>query len=389
MATLSAAKVKHLNEPGRYGDGGGLYLNVSQGRTKSWVFRASIAGKRRDIGLGPYPAVSLRRAREIAADNRTAIAEGRDPRKQRQQARRTNVSTPTFADEAAAYYSFHLPTWKNAKVRKSWMTPLETYAFDVLGDMSVDEIETRDVLEVLEPLWNTKYETARRVRSRIRQVLGWSIARGHARQNAVDPLRYVLKPPKTVRHFKSLHHAEVAGVLEAVEQSDSGWAAKWGFRFLVLTATRSAEVRLARWDEIDENAKVWTIPGERTKTSREHRVPLSTGALSVLDRAHMLRETGDYIFPSTWERSGPLSENTWSKLLKTLGVDAVPHGFRSSFRTWAAESTTASHAAMELSLGHVVGSAVEQAYSRTDLLDQRRALMQSWSDYVGGDLTSE
>ena len=244
MAQLSAAKVKHLNEPGRYGDGGGLYLNVSPGRTKSWVLRASIGGKRRDMGLGPYPAISLRRAREIAADNRSAIAEGRDPKKERQRVKQASIAKPSFANEAAAYYQFHLPTWRNAKVRKSWMTPLETYAYDVIGEMPVDEIETRHVLEVLEPIWHSKYETARRVRSRIRQVLGWSIARGQATHNAVDPLRYVLKPPKTAKHFKSLHHSEVASVLDRVECSESGWAAKWGFRFLVLTATRSAEVRV-------------------------------------------------------------------------------------------------------------------------------------------------
>ena len=297
MAPLSAAKVKHLNEPGRYGDGGGLYLNVSPGRTKSWVFRASVGGKRRDMGLAPYPAISLRRARDIAADNRTTIAEGRDPRKERQLVKQASIATPSFADEAAEFYRFNLPTWRNAKVRKSWMTPLETYAFDVIGNMPVDEIETRHVVEILEPIWNVKYETARRVRSRIRQVLGWSIARGNAQQNAVDPLRYVLKPPKTARHFKSLHHSEVATVLDMVERSESAWSTTWAFRFLVLTATRSAEVRFSRWHEIDDDAQVWTIPAERTKTAREHRVPLSTGALSILDRAHMLREQGDYVFP--------------------------------------------------------------------------------------------
>ena len=389
MATLSAAKAKALNEPGRYGDGGGLYLSIAKGGSKSWIQRVRVGGKRRDIGLGGFPTVTLAKARELAADNRGRVAEGKAPLSAKERrsgaarARTAKTSAPTFEALCRAFHAENTGArWTNAKNVKNFIHRAEKYIFPAIGDKPIDKITGADVLDILIPL-QAKGETARKVRVIMRQTFARAQARelvtvnpaGESINGGLPPIR------QTVKHMKALHYEDVAEALAQIDATDSYETVKLGFKFQVLTAARPGEARHARWSEIDLDAATWTISAADMKSEREHKIPLSTQALDLLDRARMLSWGDEYVFPSPLG-SWPVSENTYGKALKSAGVNAVPHGFRSSFKTWAAVETSASWAAVESSLAHSIGSDVERAYFRSDLLDQRRELLQGWADYL-------
>ena len=325
--------------------------------------------------------MGLAAARQKALDNRTAIAAGRDPLAEK----RRHV-IPTFSVAARRTHAMLKPRWRNAKHADSWMQTLERHAFPIVGDLSVDRIERADVLAVLTPIWGTRPETARRVRQRIRAILRWAWAHGFVKENvageAIDGALPAMPAVKT--HLRALPYWDVAAALDTVEASRASLSAKACLRFVVLTACRSGEARLAKWDEVHYEAREWRIPGSRMKAGVDHRVPLSDAALAVLDVARSLRNESDLIFPSPARSRRPLSDMTLTKVLRVTGLAdrATVHGFRSSFRDWAAEQTDASHAVMELSLAHTVGTAVEQAYARSDLLARRRKLMQQWADFL-------
>ena len=386
--TLTAATAKALSEPGMHGDGRGLYLRVAKGGSKGWILRIVIDGRRRDIGLGGYPAVLLAKARQIADAHRLAVAEGRDPLAEK---RRTRM--PTFAEAAAKVHEANLPRWKNGKHTDQWINTLQTYAFPRIGNMAVDRLERRDVLSVLTPIWSAKPETARRVRQRIRAVLKWAQAHGYVEVNvAGDMIDGALPPMSRLKtHLRALPYVEIPAALETIDASPAGLAAKLCMRFLILTAARSGEARGARWSEVDMDARAWHVPVERMKGGVEHVVPLSDAALAVLHKAAPLRGDDDLIFPSPRKRGSPLSDMALTKVLRDCGLAdrATVHGFRSAFRDWAAEQTNASHAVMELSLSHSVGNAVEQAYARSTLIDRRRALMAEWGRFVTGTAGAE
>lgn len=383
MAKLSDARVRTVTKPGLHGDGGGLYLHVRASGSRSWVQRITIDGRRRDIGLGAYPAVGLARARLLAAANRAAVAEGRDPLSER---RRSQV--PTFREAALRVHEANRPRWRNGKHVVNWIGSLERHAFPALGAMPVDRIEGRDVLAVLAPIWGVRMETARRVRQRIRMVLRWCLAHGYVERNvageAIDGALPAM--PRVRSHFRALAYEEVPAALAVVEGSAASLSAKLCLRFSVLTAARSGEARGAVWEEIDPGRREWRIPGIRMKAGVEHRVPLSDAALDALARAKPLRDGSGLVFPSPRKPGRPLSDMTLTKLLRDtrLADRATVHGFRTSFRNWAAECTDAPHAAMELSLAHAVGSAVERAYARSDLLEKRRVLMEQWAAFATG-----
>ena len=383
MAKFSDARVRTITIPGLHGDGGGLYLNVRASGSRSWIQRITIDGRRRDIGLGPYPAVSLLRARLLAAANRSAVAEGRDPLSEKRKSR-----VPTFREAALRVHEANKPRWRNGKHVVNWMGSLERHAFPVLGTMPVDRIEGRDVLAVLTPIWGVRMETARRVRQRIRTVLRWCLAHGYVERNVAGETIDGALPamPRVRAHFRALPYGNVAEALAAVEENTASRAAKLCFRFLVLTAARSGEARGASWEEIDPDKREWRIPAGRMKAGVEHRVPLSDAALAVLERAQPLRDASGLVFPSPRKPGRPLSDMTLTKLLRDTGLAerTTVHGFRSCFRDWAGECTDAPHAAMELSLAHAVGSAVEQAYARSDLLAKRRVLMEQWAAFATG-----
>ena len=377
---MTARFVASVTEPGRYGDGPGghgLRLVVTPNGARCWIQRLVIRGKRCQLGLGGYPLVTLSEARNKAFENRKLARAGGDPL-----ALKRRVHVPTFAVAAARVHAIHLPTWHNARHAASWLSSLREYAFPRIGDRPVSDVTAQDVMDVLLPIWHSRAETARRVRQRIGTVMKWAITQGFRTDNPAGEAIGAALPRNNgaPRHHRALPYGEVAGALAAVRASGAGMSTRLAFEFLVLTAARSGEVRLATWDEIDVEARVWTVPGERMKAGREHRVPLCARALAILDEARILRDATGLVFPGT--RRGPFSDMTLSKLLRDLGIEAVPHGFRSSFRDWAGECTSFPREVCETALAHVNPNKVEAAYARSDLFEKRRELMERWARYL-------
>jgi integrase len=394
IGRLSAVKVQGLKAPGYYADGGNLYFRIASGGSKSWILRFVLHGRTRDMGLGRYPDLSLARARQKAGEYRELIVDGVDPierrKKQRMEAALASTRGMTFKQCAEAYIAAHESSWRNAKHRQQWTNTLETYVYPTLGPLSVQDINVSFVLRVLQPIWNTKPETASRVRSRIEAILDWAKAREY--RSGENPARWrgnlhhLLPPKSKVR--KVVHHAAVPygqiGPFMAALRRQPGAAAR-ALEFLILTATRTGETLGATWDEVDhaEGTRVWTIPDERMKGGREHRIPLSAVAVAVLDDMRKLRQN-DFVFPGA--RDGrPLSEMA----LRRMGYGHVTvHGFRSSFRDWAAERTMFAREVAEMALAHAIPDAVEAAYRRGDLFEKRRKLMDAWAAFCAKAETS-
>ena len=384
---LSAAKVRTLSESGQYSDGNGLTLRVEPTGSKRWVQRVTLHGKRHNIGLGGFPAVSLADAREMAAANRLAIKQGKDPLAEKHQAavelKRSKMAT--FSEATRQVIDLNRPTWSNVKHAAQWESTLATYAFPVLGQKPVNEITPSDILSVLTPIWTTKSETARRVRQRMETVLDWTVAQGWRSDNPAGRAitRVLPKQTRRVTHHPALPYSKVSEALTGIRESSADQATRLAFEFLVLTAARSREVRMACWTEVDWEQKVWTVPAERMKARREHRVPLSRRAIEVLVEAKQLGgETNELIFPG-FKKAKPLSDMTFTTLLRRLEIPAVPHGFRSSFRDWCSEKMGEGYEiAAEMALAHNVGSATRRAYARTELLGPRRVLMEAWGEYI-------
>ena len=379
---LCATFVRTVNVPGRYGDGyGGHGLSLlvtprkSGGFSKTWAQAISPNGAKTSLGLGSYPVVTLAMAREKALANARAIAEGRDPRRRMQK-------VPTFEKANETVLAIHARHWKSGRTEGQWRASMRDYVLPRLARKRVDAITTADVMAVLLPIWSTKRVTAGRVRQRIGAVMKWAVAQGYRDDNPAGDVLSAALPKTAVRkqHMRALPHAEVGAALARVRGSGAYPGAMLALEFLVLTAARSGEVRNARWDQIDRAGAVWTIPAERMKAGREHRVPLSPRALEVLDGAAELSDGAGLVFPSPTGRV--LNHAALTDLLHGLGIDAVAHGFRSSFRDWAAECTDAPREVCELALAHVNSDRVEAAYRRTDLFDRRRILMNDWAAYV-------
>ena len=376
---LSPAFVRKVSKPGRYCDGNGLYLKVDPSGARRWEQRLVIQGRQRTMGLGGVQLVSLAEARDKALANRKIAREGGDPMDHRGQA-----NIPTFEAAAAEVIEFHRPNWRNAKHAAQWDSTLRTYVYPRLGRRRVSDIDTAEILKVLTPIWHTKAETARRVRQRISTVMKWAMAQGFRQDNPCgDVLSEALPKNKDrgKKHLPALPHEEVGGAIEAVRASDSGVVVKLAFEFLILTAARSGEIRHMTWGEVDMDAAIWTIPAERMKAGREHRVPLCTRAMEILHEARQLGGGIALVFPGA-QPGKPFSEVTLSKLMHDLDLDGVPHGFRSSFRDWAAECTNAPHAVMEAALAHTIRNQAEAAYARSDLFERRRVLMEQWAVYL-------
>ena len=375
MGKLSVGRLRDITDPGRYGDGDTLFLHVAPGGSKSWVQRLTINGRRRDIGLGGWPLVSLAQARDKAIDNRRLARSGGDPI-----AAKRRAGMPTFREATARTIKTRRSSWRNAKHATSWQQTLEKHAFPVLAELRVDQIERQDVLRVLRPIWEEIPETARRVRSRIRMVLSWCQANGFidlnmAGEHIDGALPAVDDAPA---HMRAIPFAEIAHVLRTVEAGPGSLNVKLCFRFTVLTAARGAESREARWEEIDFAERVWRVPGSRMKMSKDHNQPLSRAALAVLERARALADGSGLVFPSAQKRRAPLSNVAMMKLLESNGLAKrmTVHGCRATFRTLASECTGADFAVMELSIAHVVGPKHVRAYARGELLARRRALME-------------
>ncbi len=380
--TLSAAFVKTVKDPGRYGDGrGGYGLSLlvkpsSTGRVaKSWSQRLRINGEPFNIGLGSFPIVTLKEARDKALENRRVVEQGKDPRVK-------TSSIPTFADAAEIVIGIHAAAWKDGRHEANWRRSLSQYAYPPIGAKLVSEITSLDVMALLVPIWTEKQETARKLRQRIGAVMKWAVAQGYRADNpAGDAIGAALpKNGHVTQHQRALPHEDVSGALDTIRATGAWDGTKMAFEFLCLTATRSGEARLARWSEFDLETQVWTIPASRMKRQRKHRVPLSDQAMEVLRQARQLSDGDGLVFPSITGKA--LTDSTISKLLRENNVACVPHGMRSSFRVWAAECSDAPREIAEMCLAHVEGSAVELAYRRTDYFQARRLLMQQWADYI-------
>jgi len=393
---LSAVQVAKAKGPGVLHDGGGLYIRVSGTGTKSWVFRFQLDGKRRDMGLGPYPDISLAEARGRATEHRKQRHDGIDPlaakAAERQAQRLSAARGRTFREVAEEFIERNEVGWRNAKHRQQWRNTLATYVYPVLGELSVAAIDTGLVIQVLDPIWTEKPETAGRVRGRIEAVLDAATVRGFRR--GPNPaqwkgnLAHIL--PARARVRKAAHHAalrfdEMPAFLTNL-QARSGMAAR-ALEFAIYTAARTGEVLGATWSEVDLDAKVWTIPAERMKAGREHRVPLAGPALMLLEKLRSLAlmrngapDPAAPIFPGP-RRALPMSNMTMLMLLRRMKRDDLTaHGFRSTFSDWAAERTAYPREVVEMALAHAVENKVEAAYRRGDLFEKRRKLMEAWAD---------
>ena len=377
---LSAAFVPAA-PPGRHADGNGLFLYVQPTGTRSWIQRLVVRGRRRELGLGSVHLVTLAEAREAARANRKLARSGGDPLAERRRAQ----GMPTFAEATAIVVEHKRPGWRDHHQPTAWINSLERYAFPRIGGVAVSEVNSADVLEILSPIWHTKMVTAQKMRGRIGAVLEWAIAMNYRTDNPCDRIEPVLgKQQHVVEHMPALPHREVAAAIAAMRSSARLPGASLAFEFLVLTAARWSEVRDADWAEMDAAGRVWTVPARRMKMKREHRVPLCGRALAVLAAARTLRGgSGRVVFTA---RSGqPLHDKSLRRLLQEHGIAAVPHGFRSSFRDWAAERTDHPREVIEAALAHVVGNKVEAAYARSDLFERRRRLMDDWAEYLAGE----
>jgi integrase len=385
---LSTRAVAAETRRGRHGDGGGLALQVSKSGTKAWIFRYQRAGKRHQMGLGPVHTISLVKAREKARKCRELLDEDRDPieaRRGERTRRRLDVARSiTFRQCAEKYIDSHEVAWRNPKHRAQWKSTLAAYAYPAIGALPVGEIDKQLVLSCLEPIWTVKPETAKRVRGRIESILDWAKARDH--RSGDNPARWrghldqLLPSPakvRAVRHHPAMPYVAIPGFMGALcARLELGARA---LELTVITAVRTGETIGARWSEFDLAAKVWTVPAERMKKNREHRVPLSKRAIDILAE---LPRAGDYVFPGAGDRQAWLSNMAMLETLKRMGRgDVTVHGFRSSFRDWAAERTAYPNHVVEMALAHAVGDKVEAAYRRGDLFDKRRRLMAEWAAY--------
>ncbi len=384
-SSLSAVFVNSIKEPGKYydGKGTGLFFWVKPDGGRFWVQRVTIRGKRHDLGLGSSPVVSLANARDQALENKRVIRNGGDPIANKRSAK----SVLTFAEAARKTHQELSPTWKNPKDRAAFLKTLETYIFPRVGNKPLHEVTSADIRQAILAVRNKAPSVAKKLIFRVSFVFKWGIAEGLCSQNPATAEALAL--PRDTRKSvprKSLHYSKVAECVETIHASEAWQSTKLALEFLILTASRSGEVRLARWEEIElpcgdtATCATWTVPAERAKQKRPHRVPLPSRAVEILRAAKTLDNGSGFIFPSI--RGRTLSDMTLSKLVKELGYDADVHGFRTSFRTWVQEQTEYPREVAEAALGHKLGDAAEQAYARSDYYEKRRQMMEDWANYL-------
>ncbi len=378
-AKLSATFVSRVREPGTYGDGfggHGLALRVkpmANGRlSKNWVQRLRLNGRPINCGLGPFPVVTLADARAKALENRRLAHRGEDPR---------GGGVPTFRQACDTVIRLRAKGWKNpTRLTRQWRQPFAAYAWPHFGEKPVSKVTSADVLAAVTPIWHDRPVQARTLRQRISVVLRWACAAGYRTDDPSAGVVEALPKQREPGHFRALHHSEVGDALRRIAASEAAPATKQALRFLTLTAVRTNEVRGARWDEVSLQAAVWTIPAARTKQKREHRVPLSRQALDILEEARRLSGRRGLVFRSA-KGNGQLGPTTLRAVFERLGIPGTVHGMRSAFRSWAADQGIAREIA-EAALAHIAGG-VESVYQRSDLFEQRRAVMQAWGDYLG------
>lgn len=393
---LSVLKIASRKTPGFHGDGGGLYLQVNPAGTKSWVFRFKVDSRSRYMGLGSATTVSLAEAREAASECRKLRLLGIDPieqrKQERQRARLESAKAMTFDQCRDAYIAAHGPSWKNRKHSQQWINTLSAYVSPVFGSLPVQSIDVSLVTKVLGPIWNTKPETAGRVRGRIESILDWARARGLREgenpaqwKGHLDQLYPSRSKVRRVKHHEALPYCEIANFITVLREQE-GVAAR-ALEFVILTVSRTGEALKATWDEIDLNTHTWSIPSHRMKGNRQHRVPLSEDAIGIIEQMQSAR-VNEFVFPGT-KRGKPLSDMALLMTLRRMGYKVTTHGFRSTFRTWAAEQTHFPREVVESALAHVIDNKVEAAYQRGDLFEKRRRLMSEWARYCSATTTTK
>ena len=383
MPKLTAAFMRGTRTPGRYYDaphGNGLFLQVDASGARRWGQRLTIKKRRVELGLGGFPLVSLAEAREAVFDNRKLARAGGDP-----MVNRRRPGAPKLSTAVEQVIKLRTGGWRDGgRTEAAWRSCFEQHVYPVLGDRTVAEIGAADLLKVLGPIWHERASAARKVKQRLGLVMAWAVAEGHRADEPSAAVAAALpKQTKGVEHRRALPYVEVGAALARAREAGTHRATVLAFEFAVLTASRPSEARCARWDEIALDAATWTVPAERMKAGREHRVPLSERALAILAEARELSEGAGFVFPGAV--GDCVGASQFGRLLTAAGIDAVPHGFRSSFRDWAAERTNAAREVAEAALAHVPESQVEAAYRRTDLFDKRRKLMEQWAGFLSAN----
>ena len=393
---LTARAVATLKKPGRHADGAGLYLSISTSggaERRRWVFLYRWHGQLKEMGLGSATTVSLAAARELAGRWRRELGSGKNPLQVRAAERHASETMLTFREVAAAYYEAKKHEWRNDKVRRQWMTPIERYA-QRLMKLPINEIRTEDILTALQPIWNEKPETARRVRQRIEAVIDAARARGLISPDVANPARWkghlqhwLAKHSKLSRgHQPAMPYNQVPGFIAELRARDG--LAPVALEFTILTGGRTSEVLGATWSEIDFETRVWTVPANRMKAERLHRVPLSRRALEILKELYQAR-TGEFVFPSS-KRGRPLSTMSMLMVLRRMRVTgATTHGFRSALRDWATDVAGVPREIAEAALSHISGDMTERAYARSDALERRRGLMEAWAQFLEGSRAAD
>lgn len=393
LQKLSALKVKNLSKPGYHSDGGGLYLRVAPGGSKQWCFRYMLDSKPHFMGLGSVNTLTLADAREKAGDCRKLILDGQDPiqmmgRDARKAKRMESVAGSISFDECAKQYiEAHKAGWRNPKHAQQWANTLQAYASPVFGKLSVSQLDTNHVLKAIQPIWATKPETANRVRGRVELILDWAKVRGfRAGENParwkghLDKLLPARSKVSKVKHHEALPYGQAPAFMKKL-RAEVGVSPK-ALEFVILTACRVSEAVKAEWPEIDFKAKLWTVPADRTKSGREHRVPLAPDAIKLL-KALQEESTGQFIFPG-WTAGTCLTDAALLRLSQKMGYKITTHGFRSTFKDWAAELTQFPEDLSEAALAHIIKDKTQAAYQRGDMLQKRAEMMSAWAKYCGG-----
>ncbi|MDA9807336.1 integrase arm-type DNA-binding domain-containing protein [Alphaproteobacteria bacterium] len=378
---LTTLKVKKLTIPGRYADGNNLYLEVDKSGARRWTLRVTILGRRRDMGLGGISTVSLEEARELAYQYRKIARSGGDPILERQKNRGLQT---TLIYCTKKVHEINLPTWKNEKFAKQWLSSLEHHVFPAIGKLPISQVTSADILRVLTPIWNTKGDTAKKIKQRLRMIIKWARAQGYFQGD--DPVELAEQAlPKQLKsndHHKSLEFEKLPEMISNLRKSKISLPTKLALEFTILSACRTSEVLEAKWEEIDLTKLIWSIPSERMKGGKVHQVPLTDRMTVILNDCKKLKTNNNLLFPS--EINGEaLSNNTMRLALKKrLNVDATVHGMRSSFKDWASETTNFANEVSEMALAHTISNKTELAYRRRTLIEKRRQLMKKWSDYL-------
>lgn len=393
---LSPLKVEREKTPGLYGDGAGLWLKVNPGGARSWILRYTFDGRERWMGLGPYPDIGLADARDLASENRRKVRQGIDPldekRANEAERRAARAKAVTFDWCASKYIEAHAPSWSNPKHIEQWRNTIATYASPTIGALDVARIDTGHITKVLEPIWTKKAETASRLRGRLESILDWATVRKYRKgdnparwKGHLDTLLAKQSRTKRIKHHPALPWAEIGPFMTALRKQP-GIASK-ALELSILTAARSGEIRGAVWSEFDLDKAMWIVPAERMKAGNEHRVPLSQEALKLL-RELDRKDGTDLVFPGA--RAGrPLSDMSLTAVLRRMKRDDITvHGFRSTFRDWAAETTNYPREMAEMALAHTVSDKVEAAYRRGDMFEKRRHMMQAWARQCAAKATT-